>query len=156
MKTDVRLATEPEDFERFRDLAIEYENSLPQDLRHVDFARQLETLRDHYGAPNAAFIATADNVSAGCVALARLNESTAVVKKLYVKPEYRQLGLARALVGALVNFARRSGFARLVLDTERDRLQAAYKLYLSLGFKDCEPYGAVDYASPTFMRLDLR
>jgi len=45
--------------------------------------------------------------------------------------------------------------ARLVLDTARERLRAAYELYRSLGFRECEPYGAVDYRCPTFMELRL-
>lgn len=156
MSTSVRIADRPEDFDDFRHLAVEYENSLPEDLRHVDFQRQLQALDKHYSSPNAAFVAWVDGAPAGCVALSRLDESTAVIKKLYVGPEYRKAGVARILMEALLHVCRVRGFRRVVLDTERDRLQAAYKLYLSLGFRDCEPYGPVDYATPTFMELHLR
>jgi hypothetical protein len=46
-------------------------------------------------------------------------------------------------------------YARIALDTERERLPAAYALYASLGFRDCEPYGPVSYENPTFMELPL-
>jgi hypothetical protein len=60
-------------------------------------------------------------------------------------------GVAEALT-----FLRESGYRRVVLDTDKERLRAAYELYGSLGFSECEPYGPVDYASPTFMELRLR
>ena len=43
----------------------------------------------------------------------------------------------------------------VVLDTHAERLPAAYGLYLSLGFSDCDAYGTVDYACPTYMELRL-
>jgi GNAT superfamily N-acetyltransferase len=155
MTIAVRLAVSPGDFMNFRDLAIEYENSLPVDLRHADFARQLESLEEAYAAPNAAFLAELDDVPCGCVALMALDTSTAVMKKMYVRPDYRRRGVARALLDAFLQTSRDRGFTRIVLDTERRRLEAAYRLYASLGFEECEPYGPVDYESPTFMQLHI-
>jgi GNAT superfamily N-acetyltransferase len=155
MTIQVTLVKSPQDFARFRDLTVEYEDSLPVDLRHPDFQRQLEGLEQHFGPPNAAFVATVDGVPGGCVGLTQLNASTGVIKKLYVRPAQRNLGLARKLLAAAIDRARSNGMARVVLDTERERLQAAYRLYLSLGFEECEPYGEVDYACPTFMQLQL-
>ena len=151
----VRIATDAEDFERFRELAVEYENSLDSDLRHREFERELQNLSKTYGPPNAALIATVDDAPAGCVALVRLAQDTAVVKKLYVRPEFRGFGLARKLMAGVVEIGRSREVRRLVLDTDKTRLRAAYELYLSLGFRECEPYGEVDYRCPTFMDLPL-
>lgn len=74
---------------------------------------------------------------------------------MFVQTAYRGRGLARALMEALIEAARGSGFTRIVLDTDREQLNAAYQLYRSLGFTDCEPYGEVDYETPTFMELRL-
>ncbi len=155
MVANIRIAKDESDYRRFRDLVEEYEESLPDDLRHTSFEREVDDLPAQYGPPGAAFVATVDERSAGCVAVNVLDESTAVIKKLYVAPAYRKLGLARRLLADLIAFARDRRLARLVLDTERDRLPAAYNLYLSLGFRECAPYGAVDYRCPTFMELDL-
>jgi putative acetyltransferase len=155
METSVRIARDEAGFRRFRDLVEEYEESLPDELKHSEFEREIDDLPAYYGPPGAAFVATVDRRSAGCVALGILDSSTAVVKKLYVAPAYRNLGLARRLLAGLIDYARDRGITRLVLDTERDRLPAAYSLYLSLGFRDCEPYGEVDYRCPTYMQLNL-
>ena len=149
----VHVATTAPDFERFRELVTDYEESLDSDLRHADFASDLAALRERYSSPNAAFVAAVDATPAGCVALSEFDGATGLVKKLYVRPAYRNMGVARALMTTLVDQARRRRYEYLVLDTERERLHAAYALYGQLGFEECEPYGTVDYALPTFMRL---
>ena len=156
MPIDVRRAANAGDFELFRTLATEYEASLPDDLRHADFAAEYADVATHYGPPHAAFVAEADGKSAGCVALTvQVAERAGVVKKMYVVPAYRKRGIARALLGALIAYARERGLDRLVLDTARERMQAAYALYLALGFRECEPYGEVDYGFATFMELRI-
>ncbi len=156
MPVDVRRAATADEFERFRALAAEYEASLPDDLKHADFAAQDAGVAAHFGPPHAAFVAAAEGKPAGCVALTvHAAERTAVVKKMYVAPAYRQRGIARALMRELIAHARERGVARLVLDTARDRMQSAYALYFALGFRECEPYGHVDYRCATFMELRI-
>lgn len=153
MSVSVNIAKSDADFRQFGELVGEYEESLPADLRHSAFASELADLHTHYGPPHFALIAGVGGVPAGCVALCEFDRTTAVVKKMYVSPGHRNLGIARALMTNLLELARARGYTRVVLDTNRNRLAAAYQLYRSLGFTDCEPYGAVEYACPTFMEL---
>ena len=156
MRIEVLRAANAGEFERFRTLATEYEASLPDDLRHADFTAQYADVATHYGPPHAAFVAEADGTSAGCVALTvHAAERAAVVKKMYVVPAYRKCGVARALLGVLIAYARERGVDRLVLDTARERMQAAYALYVALGFRECAPYGEVDYGYATFMEFRI-
>lgn len=134
---------------------IEYEEKLPADLRH-GVVPDLGSVRHAYGDPNAAFLATDERDAVGCVAVTRLDGSTALVLRLFVRPQARGSGAGRKLVDAALAFLRDRGYARVVLDTDKARLSTAYNLYRSLGFTECEPYGPVDYASPTYMELDLR
>jgi putative acetyltransferase len=151
----VQMARTARQFDEFGELATEYEQSLSPDLRHADFASELAAWQAHYSAPNAAFVATVDGAVAGCVALCELDGSTGLVKKMYVRPGYRKHGVARSLMAKVIEQARFRHYAQLVLDTDRERLSAAYALYRSIGFEECEPYGTVDYTCPTFMRLQL-
>lgn len=155
MTIDVRIASDDAAFAEFRELVVEYDESLDADLRHADLKSHLADIPGAYYAPSAAFVARADGVPAGCVGFQVLDERTIVVKKLYVRPCARGLGVARALLGALLDTARQRGFRRAVLDTERRRLNAAYNLYVSFGFTECPPYGDVDYRCPTYMELEL-
>jgi putative acetyltransferase len=133
---------------------IEYEASLPPDLRHGHVPKA-KTLRLAYQEPNAAFLATNEKSAAGCVAVTRLDASRALMLRLFVKRSYRGRGVARELVKATVEFLRDRRYARVVLDTDKTRLPAAYNLYRSLGFRECEAYGAVEYEAPTYMELWL-
>ena len=141
-------------FRQLLELLVEYERSLPPSLRHGD-EPALAGIRSAYAEPNAAFLARVDAVAAGCIAVTRLDARTSVVQRLYVRPRARNRGLARALVTSAIDFCRSRGYARVVLDTERERLPAAYALYASMGFTICEAYGAVAYDDATFMELRL-
>lgn len=134
---------------------IEYEGSLPADLRH-GLVPDLASVCRAYDAPNGAFLATDELDAVGCIAVTRLDASTALVLRLFVRPTARGGGVGRKLVDAAIAFLRDCGYARVVLDTDKARLSAAYSLYRSLGFTECDPYGPVDYASPTYMELNLR
>jgi GNAT superfamily N-acetyltransferase len=153
MSATVRRVRSAEDFERFHALLIEYESSLPADLRHGSVPEPARLHVDYAGF--GAFLAVVDDVAAGCVGVVERDPSTAIVQRLYVTPTHRNLGLARSLVDAAIAFARSQRYRRIVLDTDRERLRPAYELYRSYGFVECEPYGAVDYATPTFMELPL-
>jgi putative acetyltransferase len=151
----VERACAPEGFEQFRRLLEEYELGLPADLRVPDLAGELENAESIYAPPSAAFVALADAMPAGSVALSSLDASTAIVKRLYVRPAFRNRGIGRALLSELLSFARTGGYERLVLDTHRDRMPAAYDLYVSFGFSESVPYGELHYGCPTFMELQL-
>jgi ribosomal protein S18 acetylase RimI-like enzyme len=151
---EVLLAHEATDFQRLYALFAEYENSLPPDLRH-GVTPDAESIESTYAAPSAAFLALSDGVAAGCLVTTMLDARSAVMARLYVKPEHRGRGIARALVTTALELMRQRGSSRVVLDTDKTRLRAAYDLYVALGFAECDPYGPVSYATPTFMELRL-
>ncbi len=155
MTVEIRRVRSKEDFQRLYDLFVEYENDLPPDLRHGSVPdTQAMTLR--YDGENAAFLAVSDARAIGCVAITRLDVDTGVMTRLFVRRQDRKMGAARGLVTALIEFLRERGGARVVLDTAKERLDAAYRLYLSFGFKECAPYGSVTYRCPTYMELWIR
>lgn len=137
-----------EDQAQLAELVEEYEASLPPDLRH-DYVPLVD------GSANVAILATLEGATAGCVFVTHFNNETAIIQRLYVQPEARGHGLARALMQHVAEHARARGYHRLVLDTDKEQLQAAYHLYISLGFKECASYGPVSYEHPTYMELSL-
>jgi putative acetyltransferase len=141
-------------FGQLLELLVEYERSLPEQLRHGP-EPEIQSVRLTYGEPNAAFIASIDGIASGCIAVTRLNDFTAIVQRLYVRPEYRRHGLARTLVAAAIDFCSGRDYRRAVLDTQRDHLPTAYGLYASLGFRTCDPCYTVAYDDATFMELRL-
>ena len=91
----------------------------------------------------------------GCFAVRERDAETAVMLRLFVQPPARRLGAGRALVDAALEFLQKLGYARVVLDTHKERLRPAFDLYSSFGFVECEPYETTTYACPTFMELRL-
>lgn len=61
------------------------------------------------------------------------------IKRLYVRPQYRCLGLGRILNHNILDQARQSGFAYVLLET-LDDMEAARALYDDLGFEEIAPY----------------
>jgi putative acetyltransferase len=150
----VRQVRALEDFLRLHGLLLEYEAALPPELRHGSVG-DVGHLRATYAEPSGAFVAIAEGDAAGCVALTELDEATALVLRLYVRESYRGLGIARSLVTAALALLRERGYRRVVLDTDKRQLSAAYDLYKALGFTECVPYGPVAYPNPTYMELVL-
>ncbi|WP_420125925.1 GNAT family N-acetyltransferase [Longimicrobium sp.] len=81
-----------------------------------------------------------DGTPLGCGALRRLDDETGELKRMYVAPAARGLGLGRRLVDALEAEARALGLRRLVLETGT-RQEAAIALYRATGFDIIPLYG---------------
>jgi GNAT superfamily N-acetyltransferase len=95
--------------------------------------------------PDGTFVvARVDDVAVGCGGVCRFDESRAELKRMYVAPSARGLGLGRRLLDALEGEARRLGYVAVVLET--GNLQAeALGLYTSAGYEriPCyEPYAS--------------
>jgi GNAT superfamily N-acetyltransferase len=96
-----------------------------------------------------------DSTPAGCVMLRPLPQVplASEVKRLYVRPAHRGLGLAHALMQAAEDHARREGLQWLYLDT-KDDLHDAIHFYLSTGYTHCPRYNDNPQAT-IFLRKKL-
>jgi GNAT superfamily N-acetyltransferase len=88
----------------------------------------------------AFFVIYRDRAPVGCGALRLLDGETAELKRMYVAPALRGMGLGRRLVEALEAEARSLGARRLVLETGI-RQVAALGLYRATGFQPIPLYG---------------
>ncbi|MFC4311333.1 GNAT family N-acetyltransferase [Steroidobacter flavus] len=138
-----------------RDLFQEYAHAIGTDLEYQGFATELGALPEPYVAPRGAlFIAYVDSEVAGCAALRPLGESSGEMKRLYVRPHYRSLGVGNRLVDAIIAAARQAGFHTLRLDT-LPSMTSAQTLYRKLGFVETAPYNDKYLPGTRFYALDL-
>lgn len=124
-----------------RKLFREYLEELNENLCFQSTDEELVSPLKKYGLPyGSLLIAYKDNKPAGCIALQPLKEKDVCeMKRLYVCPEYRNKGIADALVEKLLTEAKEKGYKKMVLDT-LERLQPAIKLYVKHGFVNTSAY----------------
>jgi DNA-binding MarR family transcriptional regulator/GNAT superfamily N-acetyltransferase len=79
------------------------------------------------------WIAESDGIIVGSVAIVRRDRETAQLRWLFVEPSERRRGIAGKLVEEAVVFARKKGYARVILWTI-DFLHGARALYTRAGF----------------------
>ena len=133
----------------------EYAASLDFDLDFQDFREELNSLPGQYASPSGRLlIAMYENKPAGCIALRKLNRGVCEMKRLYVKPQLRGLGIGRALTESIIDEAKRIRYARMRLDTVPS-MEKARALYVSLGFKEIRPYRYNPIEGTRFMELSL-
>jgi putative acetyltransferase len=130
----------------FAEYAASLDGGAHMSLHHQGFERELATLPGRYARPSGLILlAMADAHPAGCIALREITpmpgEAGRVceMKRMYVNPAYRGLGLGRRLAERLIAEARTIGYAQMKLDTEPD-FDAAVGLYRSLGFNEIPRY----------------
>ena len=100
------------------------------------------------------FALSGEGVLGTCAAL-RVSETVIELAKLGVAPSARNRGVGRRLCEAVIALARRAGAARVVL-TSNHQLEAALRLYRSLGFRDAPLPDARQYANAdVYMALEL-
>jgi putative acetyltransferase len=140
--------TGPDAWEATREIFREYADSLAIDLCFQNFDAELKDLPGEYGEPRGKLLlAMVEQQIAGCCALRPLDNvdypNACEMKRLYVRKPFRGQGLGRQLVEVVLDAARRSGYACVLLDT-LDDMEAARALYKDLGFEEIPPY----YHSP--------
>lgn len=149
------LVEKDQDLTSARQLLIEYADSLDFDLDFQGFDEELANLPGEYAPPKGyLLLAEYKGQPAGCVALRELEESICEMKRLYVRPEFRGLGIGKALAEAVIAQARNIGYTRMRLDTAPS-MQAARALYRSLGFRQISPYRYNPIEGAVFMELEL-
>ena len=143
------------DLEMIRMLFAEYADSLSFDLDFQDFEEELANLPSGYAPPSGCLLlAKYKDQLAGCVALRQISEEVCEMKRLYVRPEFRCLGIGRALAQAIIDQARRIGYIYMRLDTVPS-MEIARTLYTSLDFKQISPYRHNPITGAVFMELKL-
>ena len=89
-------------------------------------------------------------MAAGIATLKHLTKDCCEIKRMYVRPASRRIGLGRRLVERLFLEATQMGYTKARLDSARF-MQDAHRLYRKLGFYEIEAYEGSEI-QPEFQR----
>lgn len=143
-----------------RRLFRDYAAALNVDLCFQNFETELLTLPGDYAAPRGTLLlAMVDGVVAGCCAMRPMDSvdyaNASEMKRLYVSPQFRGLGLGRRLAEAALDAARLAAYDCILLDT-LDDMESARALYEDLGFESIAPYYFNPIPGAHYLKADLR
>jgi ribosomal protein S18 acetylase RimI-like enzyme len=159
-KIELRRPTTAADLASTVEIFREYADSLDVDLCFQNFDAELASLPGEYALPRGQLLlAFVDGELAGCGALRPFADAddgnSCEMKRLYVRPRFRGVGLGRVLAQALFDEARRAGYSTILLDT-LDDMEAARELYATLGFVEVPPYYFNPIAGAHYLKAELK
>ena len=151
----IRLATYPSDTAALTALIREYMDWLNVDFCAQKLDRELAEFETLFSPPSGLFVmAHVDAALAACAGLPSHSATTAELKRVYVRPAHRGLGLGEALVRQLMAQAPTLGAHHLILDAVPPTIHAQ-ALYRRLGFTETPPYYANPVPGTRFFELRL-
>jgi putative acetyltransferase len=134
----------------------EYESWLGLDLCFQGFEDELKNLPGKYSAPEGRlYLASVDDMTAGCIALRPLEADVCEMKRLFVREEFRGLQIGRLLIERAIDDAREIGYSAMRLDTFPPKMGKAVQLYELYGFREIAPYYDNPNEGVLFMELAL-
>lgn len=149
---ELTLTSPPEDVAHARTLLLEYGRFViaqPGAARFCFGSLEKEAERlpmSYLEQQGGCMIAHATGQPAGFVAWRAIdanmeaNPAAWELKRLWVRPEARGLGLGTKLTDAVLDRARTAGCPSVYLDTAPQSMAAAYRIYRAMGFVACQKY----------------
>lgn len=142
-----------DDYRRWLTHAIDFDPLRTQPSAGTEF----DDLRHFYRPPHGTLLlARAAGRPAGIVGVHRLHGPVGELKRMYVAPSARGLGVGRAVVAEAIAAACDLGFDELRLQTEPQVMAAADRLYREFGFVDIASYADIGVHGVVTLAVDPR
>jgi GNAT superfamily N-acetyltransferase len=134
--------------EYYRELQERFDGGFDPDLSLVPSL-------DEFAPPRGTFLLIRLNGKpVGCGGLKPISREAAYLKRMWIAPDARGLGLARGLLSSLEHNARAMGYSIVRLETNKSLIEAQ-QLYRSAGYTEVAPFNDERYAHHWFeKRLD--
>ena len=173
-----------EDLKSAIDIILAYHQWLNEDVSFQGWQEEIDGMPGKYAPPKGELFLARDTsgLAIGCLAVRPLTEGMPLhqrpspnshfpyyfvswslrqlpdsceMKRLFILPAGRGLGVGKALVQHSLEFARGAGYKNMKLDTLPHKMGAANKLYKDCGFKETEPYYHNPIKGVLYLSCDL-
>ncbi len=105
---------------------------------------------EHFDAPSGRFVVVHhDEEAIGCGGLLTIDEGIGEIKRMWIAPTWRRVGLAARLLAELERLSQEVGHRVVRLDTNAT-LTSAITMYEQAGYRSIEPYNDNPYAQRWF------
>ena len=156
-KFQIEPVRSPPDLEATTTLFTAYAASLGIDLTFQDFESEMEGMPGKYAPPHGELLLARDSKgeAVGCAGLRpMLSEGCCEMKRLYVSPHGRGLGVGKALIDRALQTASTLGYREMRLDT-LPSMAGAISLYKQAGFVVIPAYYDTPLPDTIFFSCDL-
>ena len=152
---EIILARREDDFQAAKNLILDYVAWLGMDLSFQNFNAELADLPAMYAEPTGGLLlVTVNGQYAGVAGIRKFADGECELKRMFVRAEYRNLGLGQRLMTEALALAKRLGYAVVKLDTA-DFMQAAIRLYQANGFVEIPPYRFNPHEQARYFELKM-
>ncbi len=142
-------------FSEYTAMLIAHDHSFQDYLALQHYGEEIKHLEEKYGAPfGRLYLAYCNGEPAGCIGLKKIDEKNCEMKRLYVRPQFRERKIGKLLVQKIIADAKEIGYSHMLLDT-LPFLEKAIHLYQSFGFYETDCYNNSPMNTSIYMRLDL-
>lgn len=139
-----------------KEIIQEYLHWIGVDLSFQHIEDELANFPDLYQEPEGAFLmAKVGQQFAGCVGLKKIDEHVCEMKRLFVREEFRTLGIGKALVERILAEAKELEYTAIRLDT-LSWMKGAVGLYRKFGFVEIGQYVENPLPGAIFMEKLLK
>ncbi len=133
----------------------QYAQWLGIDLGFQYFDKELQNVKIMYNATDGGIILCKDGQSfIACVALRKINENIAELKRMYVQPTHQHKGIGKMLLQKSIALAKKCGYKYIRLDTLNNMLPAI-ALYKKYGFVEIPAYYNNPIPTAVYFQLKL-
>tara|TARA_A100000171_G_C2130139_1_gene146144 strand:- start:92 stop:571 length:480 start_codon:yes stop_codon:yes gene_type:complete len=153
---ELKMAKTATDFEHAKKLILEYVNWLGIDLSFQNFDKEMAGLPEMYNYEDGGlFIAYINEEAVGIAGIRRFNKNDGEIKRMFVQPNSRGLGIGQLLLNHCIEKARKLNYDTIKLDTA-DFMKSAIKLYTDNGFVEIGAYRHNPHESARYYELSLK
>ena len=117
---------------------------LDESIAYYESRNLLEDMDDvqqiYFDNGGIFLVLTDEDQIIGTGAILKMTDEVCELKRLWLQVEYHGKGLGYRMIQELFAFARKKGYQRVRLETDRDSQSRAFELYKRLGFYEIPRY----------------